>query len=80
MGMAAPRAPLPLPQLLLLLVVAALLAAAPLLHRAAGAEDFDVRRHLSTVTRCAARVSLPADLNSLCAVGSWRGGSVIPVL
>lgn len=49
MGMAAPRAPLPLPQLLLLLV-AALLAAAPL-PRAAGADEFDVRRHLSTVTR-----------------------------
>ncbi|CAD6215180.1 unnamed protein product [Miscanthus lutarioriparius] len=49
MGMAAPRAPLPLPKLLLL-VVAALLAAAPLL-RAAGADEFDVRRHLSTVTR-----------------------------
>ncbi|CAD6207307.1 unnamed protein product [Miscanthus lutarioriparius] len=49
MGMAAPRAPLPLPQLLLLLV-AALFAAAPL-PREAGADEFDVRRHLSTVTR-----------------------------
>lgn len=68
MGMAAPRAPLPLPQLLLLLV-AALLAAAPL-PRAAGADVFDVRRHLSTVTRCAAGDPAPADLNLFSAVGS----------
>ncbi|KAJ1283124.1 hypothetical protein BS78_03G104800 [Paspalum vaginatum] len=33
-----------------LLLIAALLAAAPL-RRAAGADEFDVRRHLSTVTR-----------------------------
>ncbi|XP_062214164.1 uncharacterized protein LOC133915146 [Phragmites australis] len=40
----------PLSPLLILLVVAALLAAAPL-PPAAGADAFDVRRHLSTVTR-----------------------------
>jgi multiple inositol-polyphosphate phosphatase/2,3-bisphosphoglycerate 3-phosphatase len=45
--MAAPRVPLPQ---LLLLVVAALVAAAPV-RRAVGAGEFDVRRHLSTVTR-----------------------------
>jgi multiple inositol-polyphosphate phosphatase/2,3-bisphosphoglycerate 3-phosphatase len=48
--MATPRAPLP-QLLLLLLLAAALLAAAPV-RRAAGAGEFDVRRHLSTVTRC----------------------------
>ncbi|EAY92352.1 hypothetical protein OsI_14079 [Oryza sativa Indica Group] len=47
--MAAPRTPLPL---VLLLVSAALLAAAPLSPAAeTGAAAFDVRRHLSTVTR-----------------------------
>ncbi|KAL5218129.1 hypothetical protein ABZP36_018813 [Zizania latifolia] len=46
--MAAPRTPLPL--VLLLVVVAALLAAAPL-SSAAEPGAFDVRRHLSTVTR-----------------------------
>ncbi|PUZ36364.1 hypothetical protein GQ55_9G032400 [Panicum hallii var. hallii] len=45
--MAAPRVLLPQ---LLLLVVAALVAAAPV-RRAVGAGEFDVRRHLSTVTR-----------------------------
>ncbi|CAL4945107.1 unnamed protein product [Urochloa decumbens] len=45
--MAAPRAPLPQ---LLLFLVAALLAAAPV-RKADGAGEFDVRRHLSTVTR-----------------------------
>jgi len=46
-SMAAPRVPLPQ---LLLLVVAVLVAAAPV-RRASGAGQFDVRRHLSTVTR-----------------------------
>ncbi|KAL6638134.1 hypothetical protein ACP70R_025706 [Stipagrostis hirtigluma subsp. patula] len=46
--MAAPHTPLP--PLVLLLVVAALVAVAPL-PPAAGADAFDVRRHLSTVTR-----------------------------
>ncbi|GJM97056.1 hypothetical protein PR202_ga13954 [Eleusine coracana subsp. coracana] len=46
--MAAPHTTLPLP--LLLVLVGALLAAAPL-PSAAGTDAFDVRRHLSTVTR-----------------------------
>ncbi|GJN22875.1 hypothetical protein PR202_gb10479 [Eleusine coracana subsp. coracana] len=46
--MAAPRTPLPLP--LLLVLVGALLAVSPL-PSASGTDAFDVRRHLSTVTR-----------------------------
>ena len=61
--MAAPRTPLPL---VLLLVSAALLALAPLSPAAeTGAAAFDVRRHLSTVTRYAA--ASIADL-SICHV------------
>jgi len=54
--MAAPLVPLPQ---LLLLVVAALVAAAPA-RRASGAGEFDVRRHLSTVTRCPPHLPLEA--------------------
>jgi len=55
-SMAAPRVPLPQ---LLLLVVAVLVAAAPV-RRASGAGQFDVRRHLSTVTRCPPHLPLEA--------------------
>ena len=55
-SMAAPRVPLPQ---LLLLVVAMLVAAAPV-RRASGAGQFDVRRHLSTVTRCPPHLPLEA--------------------